>query len=182
MYYHERLLCIKENSCAVGTVVRHLEPHGDGNRKLDLLLAPFIENECYEKMCLHINENSSLLSEPSMFNDLPFHNGVPIQVVNCEPDILSNPEIDASDKKAERKVISNYLLQFQSQGLEEEDATSDIFNNLMVGFMARLLDPSNKDENGESKNFQGHFYRKDASQIVEPSSLWDAFQQILMLL
>lgn len=40
-YYNERLMCIKHDQCAVGTVVG--EPHDalDGDRKLDLLIAPF---------------------------------------------------------------------------------------------------------------------------------------------
>lgn len=173
-YYHERLLCIKENSCAVGTVVRSLDENGDGDRKLDLLLAPFTENECYEKMCLHINTNRPLLEKASIFDDPPFHNGTLIEPIDCDPDILTNGEKTSAERIAERNAIVSYINKLRSKDPDDKDAESHIYNNLMVGFMARLLDPTNQNENGESKNFQGHFYRKDASQITEPSLLWDA--------
>src|SRR5262245_1464776 len=40
-YYNRRLMCIKHDQCRAGTVVG--EPHDstDGDRKLDLLIAPF---------------------------------------------------------------------------------------------------------------------------------------------
>ena len=174
-YYHERLLCVKEeSSCAVGTVVRNLNAHWDGDRKLDILLAPFTENECYEKMSLHINENSTLLADPSFFNQPPFHTAPVPNIPNCDPDILDDPNKTKAERRAERNKISDYLFHLKSKDPNDKDAEANIYNNVMVGFLARLLDDNNVNENGEPKNFQGHFYRKDNTQLDDTSPLWDA--------
>jgi hypothetical protein len=44
-YYNRRLMCIRNGECAVGTVVGKPVASCDGDRKLDLLLAPFTPRE-----------------------------------------------------------------------------------------------------------------------------------------
>jgi len=40
-FYNERLMCLKSNQCAIGTLVGEPTTGCDGDRKLDLLLSPF---------------------------------------------------------------------------------------------------------------------------------------------
>src|SRR5690348_8695440 len=40
-FYNERLMCILGDQCAVGTVVGEPKSACDGDRKIDILLAPF---------------------------------------------------------------------------------------------------------------------------------------------
>jgi hypothetical protein len=44
-YYNNRLMCIRDNQCAVGSVVGHPFAACDGDRKIDTLIAPFRPSE-----------------------------------------------------------------------------------------------------------------------------------------
>src|SRR5262245_4667455 len=62
-YYGQRLLCVEDrDNCVVGSVLHQPEASTDGDRKMDLLLAPFTEPECYKLICRHLNNNEVLLN------------------------------------------------------------------------------------------------------------------------
>ena len=178
-YYNERLLCVDErDSCVVGSVLHEPTVSFDGDRKLDLLLAPFTEPECYESICTHLDANQGLLTTPSTFDDPPFFDGtVPAPFVACNPDILTDPNATPDERRAERKKIADYLTVIAGEDPQDADATSNIHQNVLVGWMDRLLDPSNTNDAGEPKNFQGRYYRKDPGVIDPTSALWDAIPE-----
>ena len=75
-YYKERLLCVADSdNCVVGAVLHEPSASTDGDRKLDLLLAPFTEPECFELLCRHLNANQNLLGTSAVFNDPPLCDG-----------------------------------------------------------------------------------------------------------
>lgn len=175
-YYGERLLCVEDrNNCVIGSVLHKPEASTDGDRKMDLLLAPFTEPECYEKLCDHLNANQGLLAASSTFNDPPFFNGtVPAAYEACDPDILTDPNATPDERRAERKKIADYLKAIKGEDPQDGDATSKIYNNIQIGFMDRLLDPANVNDAGQPKNFQGRYYRKDPNIIPPGSALSNA--------
>lgn len=174
-YFNGRLLCIDEDNCVVGSVLHEPTAFTDGDRKMDLLLAPFTEPECYETLCRHLNDNQGLLASPSTFNDPPFFNGtVPVAYSPCNPDILTDPNATPDERRAERKKISDYLRAIAGKDPQDGDAVSNVYQNMLIGWMDRLLDPSNVNDAGQPKNFQGRYYRKDATFIDPTSALWDA--------
>jgi hypothetical protein len=179
-YYNERLLCIDDaDNCVVGSVLHEPTPSpGDGDRKMDLLLAPFTEAECYETLCRHLNANQGLLAAGSTFDDPPFFDGtVPVAYAPCNPDILTDPNATPDERRAERTKIADYLKTIAGEDPQDGDGTSNIHQNLLVGWMDRLLDPSNVNDAGLPKNFQGRYYRKDPLVIDPTSTLWDAIPE-----
>lgn len=175
-YYRERLLCIEDrNNCVLGSVLHKPEASLDGDRKMDLLLAPFTEPECYETLCRHVNANQGLLAAPATFNDPPFFNGtVPIDYQECDPDILTDPNAEPADRRAERAKLAEYLKAIEGSDPHDGDASSKIYNALQIGWMDRLLDPSNTNDAGQPKNFQGRYYRKDPAFMAPGSALSNA--------
>lgn len=174
-YYRERLLCIEDrDNCVVGAVVHEPEVSTDGDRKMNLLLAPFTEAECFELLCRHLNDNETLLNTGATFNDPQFFDGtVPVIYEPCDPDILTDPNANADARRAERKKMADYLRAIRGDDPEDSDATSKIYNNIQIGWMDRLLDPANVDGSGQPKNFQGRYYRKDPA-VIPPGPLSDA--------
>lgn len=64
-YYHERLLCLQKDQCAIGTVVSPTVPAAfDGDIKLNLLLAPYMRTECEDILLKHLENNKGMLSDP----------------------------------------------------------------------------------------------------------------------
>ena len=51
----------------------------------------------------------------------------------CDPDILTNPAADADARRAERKKIADYLKAIKGKDPEDGDATSDVYNNMLIG-------------------------------------------------
>lgn len=49
-YYNERLMCISKDQCAAGTLVGHPHDAFDGDRKLDIHLAPFNVRDSEQRM------------------------------------------------------------------------------------------------------------------------------------
>ena len=175
-YYRERLLCIEDrNNCVLGSVLHEPEASTDGDRKMDLLLAPFTEPECFETICNHLNANQGLLGAAATFNDPPFFNGtVPIAPTPCDADILTDPNATPDERRAEREKIAEYLKAIKGSDPGDGDATSKIYNNILIGWMDRLLDPANTNGSGQPKNFQGRYYRKDPAVISPGTALSDA--------
>lgn len=175
-YYNERLLCVDErDNCVVGSVLHEPTASKDGDRKMDLLLAPFTEPECFETICRHLNANQGLLAAGSSFDDPPFFDGtVPVAYPPCNPDILTDPNATADERRAERKKIADYLRAIRGEDPQDKDASSNIYQNMLVGWMDRLLDAGNVDAAGQPKNFQGRYYRKDPAVLDATSALWAA--------
>jgi hypothetical protein len=176
-YYHQRLLCIEDrDNCVVGSVLVEPEVSTDGDRKLNLLLAPFTEAECFELLCRHLNDNEQLLNSPAPFIDNPFFGGTPpVQFVPFNADILDDPMATPDERRAERKKVEEYLRAIRGHDEEDDDATSKAYNNMLIGWMDRLLDPSNVfPKTGQPKNFQGRYYRKDPNVIPPGTPLSDA--------
>jgi hypothetical protein len=175
-YYRERLLCVEDrNNCVLGSVLHKPEASTDGDRKMDLLLAPFTEPECYETLCRHLNTNQGLLSAPATFNDSPFFNGTsPAEYQECDPDILTDPNSTPDERRAERGKVGDYLKKIKGKDPQDGDATSRIYNNILIGWMDRLLDPGNTNGAGQPKNFQERYYRKDPNVIAPGTALSDA--------
>ncbi|HEV3408911.1 MAG TPA: hypothetical protein VG095_01350 [Chthoniobacterales bacterium] len=175
-YYNGRLLCVDPtDQCVVGTIVHEPTVSFDGDRKMDCLLAPFTEADAYRAVATHLNANLGLLTNPTSFDNPPFFQGqVPTTPPSIDPNILENPNASGPTRRAERKKIADYLKVIRGEDPEDSDATSNIFNNFLVGVMDRFLDPNNRNQNGEPKNFQRRFYRKDPSVIDPTSALWKA--------
>lgn len=175
-YYQRRLLCVRdEDNCAVGSVLHKSEPSTDGDHKLDLLLAPFTEAECVHTLAVHLNANAGRLTADASFDDPPFFNGTS-PVSSFTPfaaDIVDDPNASADAKRAERRKLADLMRLIKGRDPGDGDATANLYNNLLVGWMDRLLDPSNQ-TNGEPKNFQGRYYRKDPALLDPASALWSA--------
>jgi hypothetical protein len=174
-YYHERLLCIEDrDNCVVGSVLHEPTASTDGDRKMNLLLAPFTEAECFELLCRHLNENETLLSTGATFNDPQFFNGtIPFPFAPFNEDILDDPNASPDERRAERRRLADYLRAIRGHDSTDDDATSKIYNNIQIGWMDRLLDPSSVNDQNQPKNFQGRFYRKDPN-VIPPGPLSDA--------
>jgi len=69
-YYNRRLMCIKHDQCACGTVVG--EPHDafDGDRKLDVLVAPFGVRDTEQLLITLLDERRGVLSNVPDLIDL----------------------------------------------------------------------------------------------------------------
>lgn len=175
-YYNRRLLCVDpSDNCIVGCILHEPIVSFDGDRKMDCLLAPFTEEEAYRTVATHLNSNLGLLNSPTTFNDPPFFQGqVPVTPPAVDADILENPNASAATRRAERKKIADYLKAIHGEDPEDGDATANMYNNFLVGVMDRFLHPTNTNQNGEPKNFQGGFYRKDPNVIDPTSALWKA--------
>ncbi len=69
-YYRERLLCLKEEECAIGTVSAEPTRSRDGDRKLNLLLAPFTRRDVQDTLIQHLDRNRVMLQDPANFHNL----------------------------------------------------------------------------------------------------------------
>ena len=67
-YYNERLLCVRDRDCAIGTVISKPTAAFDGDRKLNLMLAPFTQLEI--ELCLldHLDRNRAMLTDNANFS------------------------------------------------------------------------------------------------------------------
>jgi hypothetical protein len=122
-----------------------------------------------------LNNNETLLNMGATFNDPPFFSGtIPATYHPCDPDILTDPNATPETRRAERQKMADYLRAIRGNDPEDEDATSKIYNNILIGWMDRLLDPANIGDTGQLKNFQGRYYRKDPNVIPPGTPLSDA--------
>lgn len=153
-YYNGRLLCIRDRDCAIGTVISEPEAAFDGDRKLNLLLAPHSQAQCVETLLDHIATNEAMLIDSSNFNDPPFHTTAPILPTTAQ-------------RENDFNVLRAYLGTLRSSDPDDEDADSNMFRQLTIGVIDRLmLDPV--------RNFYNRYYRKDPAHIPPGTPLWDA--------
>ena len=156
-YYNHRLLCIKDRDCAIGTVMAEPEVSFDGDRKLNLMLAPYSQRQCVETLLDHITENEAMLIDNANFNDPPFHTSAPILPTQAQ-------------RENDFTKLREYMGNLESEDPGDEDADSNMFRQLLIGVIDRLMsDPA--------RNFYNRFYRKDATQIAPGTPLSDAIPQ-----
>jgi hypothetical protein len=152
-YYNWRLLCVgDDDECLIGTVLS--EPSvsfWDGDRKLNLIAAPFIRDELIEMLVVHLDANRDLLTDPSLpqFPPTGFNVASPL-----DSDLVS---------------LWHYM-----DDLAEADA--QLSDQIQIGVVARLMSNANTSTffPGEPKNLFNRLYRKDTAFIPEDSSLWRA--------
>jgi hypothetical protein len=156
-YYNERLLCIRDAECAIGTVISEPTAAFDGDRKLNLLLAPFTRIESRAVALAHVDRNRIMLSTPANFTD-GFHGNGP-------PNIP-----DAMTLSTHPPALTNYLGKLAGVDPADSGDDSNMYNQTTIGIVDALLLPSNVGVDGLPKNFQGRFYRKDPAEITDPST------------
>jgi len=141
-YYNERLLCIRDRDCAIGTVISEPTVSEDGDRKLNLLLAPFTQFEVeYEdttepenSLIAHINRNRDWLQSES---------GVTVPSVDA---MISN-----------RTTFKNFMGQLKG-------ASKNLYNQLTIGVVDTILQDPQKD-------FYRRYWRRDSGEITDAATL-----------
>ena len=156
-YYNGRLLCIRDRDCAIGTVISEPTTSFDGDRKLNLMLAPFSQRDWVETLLLHISTNEAMLINNGNFNDPPFHTSAPLLPVPAQ-------------RENDFDILRTYIRSLKSNDPDDDDATSNMFRQLLIGVVNRLM-------NEPLGNFFNRFYRKDAAHILDGGSLWNAIPE-----
>ncbi len=126
-YYNERLLCIRDRDCAIGEVIAEPDVAKDGDRKLNLLLAPFTRTELQQLLAAHLERNRAMLSDPGAFPSEFFPGGGPTL-----PGAAQLVDGDPSDLKA-------YMAALKGSKDGDEDADSDIYSQILVGYVDVLI-------------------------------------------
>lgn len=148
-YYNERLLCIRDKECAIGTVISEPTAATDGDRKLNLMLAPYTQLEIeYDTLIPHIDRNQGMLSDPAHF-----------PAGATPPTIPSREQLEGN-----RDMFRDYIQNLRNEAPREQSPNA--FNQLMIGMVDTLMDDP-------QKNFFNRFFRKDATHITDPAT-WDA--------
>ncbi len=156
-YYFGRLLCIRDRDCAIGTVISEPTAAFDGDRKLNLMLAPYAQRDCVETLLDHIATNEAMLIDNSNFNDPPFHSSAPALTI-------------AAQRENDFNILRDYIRTLRSEDEDDGDAEANMYRQLLIGVINRLMaDPA--------KNFYNRYYRKDATLIPTGSALWDAIPE-----
>jgi hypothetical protein len=98
-----------------------------------------------------------MLNDDSRFNDPPFH--------------ISHPSLpDATDRENDFGKLRDYMKRLASEDPDDGDADSNMFSQILIGVMDRLLvDPA--------KNFYNRYFRKDPLYIPPGTPLSDAIPQ-----
>jgi prepilin signal peptidase PulO-like enzyme (type II secretory pathway) len=150
-YYNGRLLCIRDRDCAIGTVITEPAASFDGDRKLNLVLAPYSQRHWVETTLDHIDTNNAMLANAANFNDPPFHPPVP------------TPQ---GDLKNNFGALVQYVRDLRGSHPNDGDAESTMFRQVLIGVVDRLMaDPA--------RNFYKRYFRKD-SGLIPPGPLADA--------
>lgn len=150
-YYNFRLLCLRDRDCAIGTVVAEPEASFDGDRKLNLALAPYSQGQVVEALLDHVAVNEAMLIDNANFNDPPFHASAP-------------PLPVAAQRENDFGIMRGYLKALQGSDPDDGDAESRMFRQLLIGLADRLMsDPA--------RNFYNRHYRKDPGYIPPGSAL-----------
>lgn len=151
-YYNERILCIKDRDCLIGTVISNPGPPStDGDVKLNIMPAPFPKSELEVMLIRHIDRNREMLSDDNNFtNDKTpdgqefFPSGAP--AIPGEMDMLGN-----------RNRLVEYMNNLRAP---IGDHRSNMFNQIMTGVVDTMMDDPNR-------NFFERFYRKMSSVITD---------------
>jgi hypothetical protein len=142
-YYNGRLLCIRDRDCAIGTVIAEPSASFDGDRKLNLVLAPYSQKHWVETLLDHIETNTTMLNTAANFNDPPFHPPFPTPSANLKNDF---------------GALVQYLKDLRSKHPNDGDAESTMYRQVLIGVVDRLMaDPV--------RRFYNRYFRKFSGQI-----------------
>jgi hypothetical protein len=156
-YYNGRLLCIRDRDCAIGTVISEPTASFDGDRKLNLLLAPYTQADWVETTIDHIETNRGMLNTPATWSEPAFY-----QTALFPP--------SAQDLATHFGVLRGYVKAVRSKHPSDGDAESTIFRQLQIGIVDRVLaDPA--------RNFYRRYFRKDPAHIPPGTPLDDAIPE-----
>lgn len=159
-YYNERLLCIRDQECAIGTVISEPTAAFDGDRKINLMLAPFTQLEVELELIDQLDDNRAWLTDNANFS-APFHpSGAP--TLPTKNQLSSN-----------RTLFKQYMTELEGSDPNDGDADSDPYNQIVIGLVDTLLLPTNVDANGQPKNFFRRFFRKD-DNVITDAATWAA--------
>jgi hypothetical protein len=190
-YYTERLLCIREDECAVGSVISPPKPPArDGDIKLNLRLAPFTQGECERTLVEHLAQNNSMLSDQNddIYDDWIYHEetGLGSFISRTQPAVYPwtiNNIVTADGFN--REVLREYVSELKGRDDRDTDYVSNAYNQIALGVVHRLLLDTNANSNPhiidpntgqpllEAKNYQGYLYRKDRNVITDTPT-WQA--------
>jgi len=152
-YYNERLLCIAADECAIGTVVSEPEAAFDGDRKLNLMLAPLTQLESRLALIAHLERNRAMLENPANFTD-GFHTAPPTLPA-------------ANEMSADPSKLEEYLEALHGVDPSDTGGSSNMYNQVLVGLVDTMLQPTNVNAAGEPKNFLSRFYREETGAIPD---------------
>lgn len=168
-YYNRRLLCVEHDVCTVGAVINQTKNNFDGDAVYNLILAPYMQHECFDAMLQHFRHNEQLLKDPTHYV-APYHTAVPdfsaYGTLHLNP---GDPNYNLNDQ---RVLMADYLKAILGRDPHDKDVPSNIYNQFLTGVLDRIL--AIPDANGLRKDFYGHFYRKSAAHIPVGSALWNA--------
>lgn len=157
-YYNERLLCIRDPECAIGTVISEPTAAFDGDRKLNLMLAPFSQLEIRLALMEHLERNRAMLLDAINFTD-GFHPG-------GRPNLPS-----AAVLAGDPSQLQTYLRALSGTDPLDEGRESAMYNQIVIGLVDTLLLNSNVNSAGRPKNFFARFWRSDPSFIPDAATL-----------
>lgn len=153
-YYNERLLCIGDPECAIGTVISEPTAAFDGDRKLNLMLAPFTQLEIRLALMAHLDRNRNMLTNPANFTD-GFHSGGP-PTLPTAMQMSGNPS-----------SLQSYLGELRGIDPSGTGGHSNMYNQIVIGLVDTLLLDSNINDAGEPRNFLQRFYRLVSAAIPD---------------
>ena len=153
-YYHERLLCIRKDDCAIGTVISEPTAAFDGDRKLNLMLAPFTQLEIRLGLMVHLGDNQGMLNNNANFSDGFHPSGSP--VLPTQTQMSGNPQL-----------LKDYMGQLKGTDPTGGDGSSNMYNQTTIGLVDTLMLPTNVNNAGEPKNFYERLYRKVPAAIPD---------------
>lgn len=162
-YYNERLLCIRDEECAIGTVISEPTAAFDGDRKLNLMLAPFTQLEIRLALMQHLETNRAMLEDANNFTD-GFHPGGPSTLPTIAQ-MSGNPSL-----------LQTYMSQLAGTDPNDSGGKSDMHHQILVGLVDTMMLPSNVNANGEPKNIFERFYRK-MDTVITDAATWNAIPQ-----
>ncbi|HET6223413.1 MAG TPA: hypothetical protein VFE11_14670 [Dongiaceae bacterium] len=126
-YYNRRLLCVRERDCVVGMLLAEPSVSTDGDRKLNVLPAPITKADARSALAVHLDTNRTMLADAGNFPAAQFPAGAPVL-----PGLAELADGDPTDLVA-------YMKALVGQTEENEDRPSNIFNQIVIGVVDRLM-------------------------------------------
>ena len=124
-YYNRRLLCVRERDCVIGWLLAEPSVSTDGDRKLNVLPAPFTKAEVHSMLATHLDTNRAMLGDAANFPAAWFAAGMP-----ALPDLstLGDPT----------KLVE-YMKALAGVDPADADRQSNIYNQVVIGVIDRLM-------------------------------------------
>lgn len=149
-YYNGRLLCIRDEECTIGTVISEPTAAEDGDRKLNLMLAPFTQLEIELALIDHLERNSAMLRDDANFPG-PFHTAAPLLPTSNQ--MLAN-----------RTLLKDYMKKLKGSDPDDAGADSNMYNQITIGLVDTMMQDN-------SRNFYERFYRIVSGSIPDAATL-----------